>query len=811
MANGRPDDSVSRESNPNLGQMFESFTASIKALEETIKRTSEETIAALDTSQRYGVGSDVHLAYRARQRAAKRTPDINSQVLRQMTEGLGISSDATLGMTRVNRRQASTSFENARAMFAQRLGESIAGRPLYGDDYVPDPDEIPPGGSRPRRTSGSGSGGTPTGTTTSSGSGPSGGSSSTPAGTPTSAGGGRGGSGAPPYGGDIPPEGWEYPHGFGDRGGRYQRPRNAFFQNLGARIAQTGGQPDRLAHALGHLPGIGLVTSTAGKIGEVYRDQREKNRFYQNIEGGSNFAGFGERLAEERYRWGNVLQFSGDMSRQAFKEVTNLGYTDATPELTGNQQNRQSALDFVTHNYNARGMDVQESVGILQTASKNASVSLNSVSTALKDVSDTSRQAGVNAKEMREHFNAYLQTAIGTGAAGGAPQLAQGLASMQASYGRQFQTTNFSGEMGPTQQYMMSGQYGIAPAQTQYLMRTHPQQYSRMLTGSHEQWIQNVLSQEQIQDIKQLIQKYGGPGSIDESKAQQISNEFLNKWQAQGQLDLNVISQQLSQLTSVELTPDTVMPWIVEQLAGNTEASHAKTAAQQNSQAPVGRGKTGGAAKGKGGLAQGWDEKQGKKLVGGPSWQHKLQYSNVGFLANEFQGLGLPFGQNPAANAYIKSVDKTGKRDPVLESLIQTVKNPGDAHVKVSTKGGERVLSFEDAMKQFPNEIASGKAVFVDGDYAGKNVQQITGDVDANRNVSGELKKTTKSGEALKDWQKDHPGTAGGGAKQGRVTVDLTNEAKKLLQLLPNRNNGAANQATVPQNPNAANGSRGGG
>jgi hypothetical protein len=770
----RPDPSVSRDSSVNMAEALDSLTQNMAALNETMRRTAEEISATLDIAGRTGYGPDTQLAYQARSRVGSNTPEITQQALANMRGRFGITNDLTLGMTRLDPTQATTSIGHARAYMAQRIGERIGGT-LYSSG----------GGTPPGQpTSGGGGGGSrppsgpPAGGTTSGGAPPGGGA--------------PGGSGGPP---PIPPSG-TLPRSGPTPG------RSPAMQALGARIATSGGQTDKLLHAAKHLPVVGLAVDAAGRAGHGYLEQREKGRNYQEIEGGSNLSAQRERGHEEIYRLGMGFGMSEEASRQAFYGVTELGYNRRGDK--GSIQNRQGALNFAYHNYNARGMDIGESLQILQTASQNATVNFKDLSNALKDVSDTAGSAGVNAKVMRQQFDAVLGTALSQGAGPGATSLARSITSTQASYGRSFQNQNFSGQLGSTEMYMMAGQYGINPGQAQQIQRTRPQEYARMLTGNNSRVIQSLpgLTPEATQDLKAIIQKYGGQGSMDAQKATTVGNEWLNKWQGRNNIDLNVWSQLINQMTGLQLDNNTVMQWVVQQMSGNTEAAHAQAQTQSaNPNAPY-----------KVDTQKLYQPKTRTRADSEKAPVTQAQHDLGGFESkNAPRSWWGGQGTNQAGKTYEERALKTGTRDPVMEALINSVKDPNKTHVQVSTKSGARVVSFADAMKYFPNELAAGDVVFVDGPQKGRSVADLTGgQTDASRDVSGEQQNTKggKVGQSLTDWQKKHGGVKD--AASSRVTVDLTAEAKRLLQLLPSNNNPAAASGAPPQNPYPSQASRGG-
>jgi hypothetical protein len=618
-----------------------------------------------------------------------------------------------------------------------------------------------------------------------------------------------------PYQGQpMPPMGPQGPYGGGGGGGWGGGSPYWYGGGGGQHQGGQGGWTNSALNQARKVPYVGTAMAAVSGVQNLYLSEREKNRLYQGMEGGSNLSGFAERGHEEAYRWSMGMGMSGDMARRSFKGVTSLGYNGKVGNKGAGGQGRQDALDFVYHNYNARGMDPEESLGMLQTASKDATVNFTELSEALKQVSDTAGKAGVNAKFMRQSFQGMLDASIGSGAGPGAADIAGILTSTQASYGKEFQGSDMRGQLGRSYQYMVGAQYGVGAGQLQGIIRNQPGQYARMVSGSQRSAINMVFGPDQLKHLQDLIKKYG----TSQQAVPSIEQEFLN---AHPEIDLNVVADTLSgALTGVELDNSNVMDWVIQQLAGNTAAAHAQSG-----------GKTGGGkpvdiqSSGKGSLTQqvkpGQTAKTGKyglvdpaadpskTLKYGATPGEYLKHVNGG---REFLGI-FGQGENKAGEVYVNRMNKSKKRDPVLEAILQNVEDPNDTKVKVSTASGDRIVTFAEAMRLFPNEMAAGKVQIVTGDQAGKTTSELVGgNVDPTRDVKGELtgKEGQKTGQSLKDYEKKHGKIKGGddGSPKQRVTVDLTTEAKQLLQLLPSKNNGSSATGYPPYNPNSQQGSR---
>jgi hypothetical protein len=239
--------------------------------------------------------------------------------------------------------------------------------------------------------------------------------------------------------------------------------------------------------------------------------------------------------------------------------------------------------------------------------------------------------------------------------------------------------------------------------------------------------------------------------------------------------------------------------WIVSQSAGNNEASNnGILGVAANAGANVSAAKPGSARTGRYGLATGSQGSLAEEIftlgLGGhaASWQQALTAAN-----------------SSAAAPYLAAEKKSGQRSPVLEALIQNTGS--DAQVLVNTATGQRVMSIGDAMKYYPNELASGNVQFYgsSGQALGNTSGITQGLINTQANVSGEEKQRAGSnaGVSLSAWEKAHPSAAPTAGTQA-VTISLSAEAQQLLKLLPSNNDQAAASSTVPANTSVSQASR---
>jgi hypothetical protein len=723
----------------------------LAGLQQAISTQTQMMQRSLNAQSRYQAGG---------QHGGNPNVPMNQQVITNaQAAGLNLGGP---GMNQQSLISAASSAQNGRAFLAQRIGQWIAGVPLYGNQ----------GG-------GGGHGG---------------------------GGGGAGGGGASP----AAPVGPQAPNPqFGLSGFLFGTGRHAaqspgaqagayVLQNLGAQVAASGGGAGSAMDSLRSIPGVGMLMDVANSAANTYLTQREAARMYQNVEGGSNLGAQTERLHALAYQASMFGRMPSGAAAQAFGAVTQMGYSGRAANEGGQLQNRQSALNFIYHNYTATGMDVNESVQVLQTASQNATVNLTQVSNALNSLSDSAGKAGTNAETARQQFNSYFGTALSQGAGTGSVGVAQGVSQMQAMMGKPMSGVNFSGELSQQSQYLLSGMSGMTPAQLQYLSRNNPAAYNQLKASQNMQFLNmgGLMTPQMQSSLRGMISKAGGTAALQANPnlTQQIAGQFLNQWQVKGNINENLWAQEISSLTGVPMNANQAFQWIVAQSGGINEAS-ANPSVTANRGASVSAASLGSAPAGKYGLAQG---NQGNFLgwaTGGlfghqgQSWQQVLQGKD-----------------SAAASPYLSAEQKSGKRNPVLEALIQN-SNSGD-QVAVQTASGTRVMSIADAMKYYPDELQAGNVQFygANGQSIGNTAALTGGLVNTGASTAAEQKQKAGStlGMSLSAWQKAHP------ASSGQVTnvFDLSSDAKQLLKLLPGNNDQAAATSTVPANTYAAQASR---
>lgn len=506
-----------------------------------------------------------------------------------------------------------------------------------------------------------------------------------------------------------------------------------------------------------NVPGAGLLKSVFGEV----RNQRAKNEYYQNVEGGSNAAGFKERMHEEAYAFTTGGVLSADEARTAFKGVTRLGYNGRVDDQFSGQGGRQDALDFIYHAKTSYGASVNESLKSLEIVSKNSTLSLTGLNKALKDVSDTAGKAGVNAQMARAQLMSLVQSGVQAGYGAGAIPTAQNLQMGKSSLGRSYEDIDLTGQMSQQYTYMASSNLGMTYNQYTAMQSGNPLAASQARAGQNLSLLSQIFSQDEVNWIKGKAQSMGG--TLDPNSALSIVPDFLRAFPNH---NISVIQQQLAAFGIVQTDdPQKALAYAFNLIGGNNGDLANAQKTQQDTQT------TSAANAAKIQKKEGDDSPFFKSTdpLGGRNW----------------------YTQGNAGKDYLASIKTTGKRNPVIENLLQNVTDQSKAKVIVHTSSGQRVMSLDDAIKQHPEEISSGSVQFVSGDEKGKTVSDIvgSGSVNTQSDWSSEATKSSgKTGTALSSWQKDHKedsttGTGSGVGANGKVVLDLTDAAKQLLKV----------------------------
>jgi hypothetical protein len=364
----------------------------------------------------------------------------------------------------------------------------------------------------------------------------------------------------------------------------------------------------------------------------------------------------------------------------------------------------------------------------------------------------------------RQGMMNMIQVGQNNGLPGSAAQnMAANISQGQATMGRDFENYDYSGQLSSQQQYINAAQAGMSRGQYIKTMQQDPGKAQSIQMGSKLQAASNILPPQMMDAIKQKIKEAGQ--KVDEPIARQIATQILNQFPDYWNPDL-WRGYVATSGADPNATADLLLADLIMTIAGQDpqmQAQNQKTSSQPQPAKPDSKGN----------LPSGVQTSQ-------QGYMDQKQYQT-------WQDQGKSGSGHGAAQA-LASVESKGGRNRVLEGILQNTQHADHTTVEVHTKDGARVVSLEDAIKNHPEELASGSVRFMQGSNAGKTVSDVLGasNVDSNTDWTKESagSKDT-SGQSLDDYKKDHPDkTQGGGTgSNGTVVIDLTAAAKQMLQV----------------------------
>lgn len=533
--------------------------------------------------------------------------------------------------------------------------------------------------------------------------------------------------------------------------------------------------------------------------------QREANARYQSIYGSENFdlseaissgigitggedgtnrSGLASRLQEQGYMLGQRFSLGGmteDQSREAFRGVSSLGY-DSTK--------RSQSLDFISSSYKKLGMSVQESLQLVQISAQHANSSLGGVAKGLQTVTEAAVATGQNANMLRQSFAANYGAVLGAGGGAGSGALATAFTMSGAGVSRDLSGLNYAGVLqNPGMVNLLAGSSGRTAGQ---LLSEVNSGNIRALTAPLQQRMDqsmtSTMSQSVRNDLRNLVEKNGGNKVVGKSQGAQraialqlMKNRGWNIYTARQAL-ANIVGD-TSGMDDVQ-----VAEAFVANLSGAGVDAQAQEAEKQNQITNLSD-----------------EDKKRMDQFGLPSrfvegMQDKRaeqrSFSDVfGSISEAFGGTSAELNSQRAlstnANAYSEYQKNSKTSNPAIEAMLTKFGGNTDARIQVQTKQGPRVVTIDEAIKHFSDQISSGQAIVMNaGDESGKAISEVTGvrvgGFKAGQN--GTIDSTMKDapvGQSIDDWNKAHPAgssSAGVGGATGTVNISLTPEVARIFQ-----------------------------
>jgi hypothetical protein len=185
---------------------------------------------------------------------------------------------------------------------------------------------------------------------------------------------------------------------------------------------------------------------------------------------------------------------------------------------------------------------------------------------------------------------------------------------------------------------------------------------------------------------------------------------------------------------------------------------------------------------------QGWLKEQGLEFedaAGYNEWRVANANDNTGV-----KGMGRRDTLKPKA-AYASWASETGKTSPAIEALFNKGYSKSDRFV-VQTEDGEKDVSFEEAVKFYPEQLARGEAMLIESkknkDEIGTTVSDITGLGDSTIEIGAGQKRDYGKGREFeydkwKDKRVKEAEDDAKDAKGGKIMVEASPILANLIRM----------------------------
>lgn len=549
---------------------------------------------------------------------------------------------------------------------------------------------------------------------------------------------------------------------------------NAVGQGQGLSAGVQAAAP-RLAAGLGYA---GLAVGAIQQGYQMYTGQLAANRPYQQVLGGGINEGFGERFSQNVFRLRNALSFNpiGSAESEAI-------YQGALQTYAGDRNMRGEAQQAMSDLYRSTGMSPQQSLQVIQIAAKEGNTALDQLARSLKQVTETAREAGINAEEARDRFTQTYATLAQTIGGPGAAALASSQTQAITSLGLGYQGLGI--DTSQTRMMVIGALNGMSPGEIQNEATLNPMGFAQMeqthRTNEAQRLLGNIGAREEIAAYLQRVGKPTGQGltkrEMDElgaivnrrARSPELAQQMAGMAGITGTTTAN--AGEALVLASMGL-PDT---------AGQMEEDMAELGTSDFS------------------ISAG-DSAIGSKANQARRNDQERLLKDMGFSGGDIEDIlrpgTSPRGKKGAAKRYLAQVEQTGQRSGVLERLIKEYDK--DRRYAVHTSGGERVVGNFELIEGFADQAQAGDVDIVKGSGTGNTIEghfgaDLQGYAEDAESASEKWEGKT-FGSDLPDWAKKKLAAQGvdvealesgrgiGGAG-GAVTINAGPELRRWIEI----------------------------
>ena len=550
---------------------------------------------------------------------------------------------------------------------------------------------------------------------------------------------------------------------------RSQR-RSGIIRNVGGGMlegrstgqALIGALPMGAARLVGGA-GIAAGLATAGV--RAAESQRAQNVEFQQHLGGSNVEGFQERMGQQMFRMGQM----GVMGRQDSQAL----YQGALQEFGGDREMRGRVQEFGAEMYRELGMSVQETMALVREAASSGNDALLGLTGALESVSEASQEAGVSAQQARESFIRNYGQMSSTVGGVNAALMAQRRTESDLAMGRDMQDVR-TDTSSMEQQVLQAQALGMDLSEYQ-AVRMDPVE-GMMAEAEAEQITQQQVAEQLLSQMRpgafeafqQQVQQEATPeGELPHTNNAEAWRRMGQVLVREGGIPLQVIIEAFRTRAGVTLNESDAAPYlaqvatgqidpvgVAEEVMGKAEPMDLGDASEEDFAGyrrpdldeagdrsvwevlgdPQLENVLGGREEAQGevaelqrmvGLDADVDVRQqerelwpGFKQLGEWEWSRNL----LGARSDE------EVEAENIRRQFVEDAVEGGEASPVMARFLREVE--GGTQIEVQTAEGPRVVSLEDAVEHFADQIIAGTAVIAEGRGEGQTAVEVAGIAD---------------------------------------------------------------------------------
>lgn len=523
-----------------------------------------------------------------------------------------------------------------------------------------------------------------------------------------------------------------------------------------AAMSSTGSLSAGVSAALPRVAaGLGVAGMAVGgglQVAQFIADQRQANQPFQAVLGGSNAEGFGERIGGFMNRWNpsTVFGMGGANADRLYRGALDL--------YAGDRGMRNQAMDVGRDLYNQVGMTPDESMAVFREAARVGQDSLGMIAESLRNVTQTAREAGMNAQEARAEFQQAF-TEVGRMYRGSAPGLiAEAQTSALTAMGRGWEGVS----IGNTSQFQL---------QAASMRGMSVSQYQALVTGPGGE---RTAVEDQRAAARRAVGLYTRPGAeaivaqfmqenniregqpietVDPALRRELGRRLL---EANAIVNPNLAASQLAMMADIQgVTPGQVGEVTADIMLGFYDPGRSLDARAESFEASA-------APRGEGDIRRLFEEELGFE---------RGQSASISMSRGHETGRG----RERAGSIYASQMAESGRRNPILEQILQNYDN--SRRFLVQTKDGPVVVGNHELLRDFADQAARGDVQIVEGANAGQSIAEAF-------NIPQESLSTAAAASASQTYTgKTFDAPSGGPGQGGTVTVQAGPELQRWIDL----------------------------